>query len=164
MKYLLIIVSILSLFSCTTVNYVRTDTVLEENKGILICSIHVDEPGWGINIFKRDALFASGIIKKIKNPWDIIMMTLEEGEYTYNTLYYPPRTLNLERKYFKIEAGKINYIGDLYLDTSGDPYLNPRVKSKYKDNKRLVLERLASEYPIIISKYKIVEEVLETNP
>lgn len=154
MKKILIIYLITLLSSCTTANFVKHNTKLKENHGILICSIHIAEPGWGINILKKGNSFASGIIKKLDSPWNLIMMTLEEGEYTYSNLFYPPVSINLESVYFNVKAGSVNYIGDLYIETNGNPYLEPDISFYYTDNEEKVLERSSSDYPNIINHFK----------
>ena len=167
MKKLLIIINSLFLFSCsTTSNHVGKDTVLKENEGILVCSIHVEESGWEfLHIFnKGDLLTSSGVIEKIDNPWDIVLMTLDEGYYTYDSLFYAPFSVFMEKKYFHVEAGKINYIGDLYIITFGDISVSPDIRMYYKDNEKLVLDRLDDEYPYLKDKYEIRKAVDEKVP
>ncbi len=145
---------ILLLSACTTGNHVNSNTQLKENHGILICSIHTVEPGWGINILKKGDSIASGVINNLDSTWNIVLMSLEEGEYTYQYLFYPPVFEQLESAYFSIEAGTVNYIGDLYINTSKYPYSEPNISFYYLENEEEVLKRMATDYPDLINRYQ----------
>ena len=160
MKKLLIIVCSIFLFSCTTAKFVRADTVLEKNTGYLVCSIHLIEPGWGISIYNKDEKSVK-LIPYIEHPWDVSLITLEEGDYTFGRIVTFPTVVDLEKKYFHIEAGKINYIGDLYLEW-GKSFSNR--KMYYIDKEESVLERLRYKYPYISGKYELNKEVLYFAP
>lgn len=146
-----------ALCGCATTRPIPSDgpVSLRENEGIVILHVDTDTAISSISI--------SGlrVLQNLPRGRHVALQVLTAGSYSFSTLRtgndyrYPLFRMAEERLYFKVEPGKINYPGLLFIRrTSLWPGRSLHVRSFSRAGQ--ALSELLDRYPQILDRYPIV--------
>jgi len=156
MKKIILVVLFFSLYGCFTTVVMQDSTAISPGKGILVTNIKTN------SFFKLSTVQQSGMISEsifeIK-PGETLQVTeVPAGDYYWRGVYIGTSAAEFGEKYpFKIEAGSINYIGDIKILVEGDKvYLKP------VDNSKDTMAIFAKRFPNL-SQNKIINNITKVN-
>jgi len=145
-RFILLFLGTTLLFSCvSTAN--KDNFVLKEGEGAMVAYISSDSmKNFSLRLSNGSALAPS---LKVKKDDLVKVVILKEGEYKFNYIsiggfFDVNRSAVLNNQpSFKIESGKVNYIGDLKCEMVGYAY----VTTDYSDNENKTMVDAISQIP-----------------
>lgn len=164
------IFALLLVSSCATVN-VKQDGFLISNKheGYLLATVQIDRPGWQVTIFPRNSRADYGsfsqavaVFDRLKVGRDLIFIKLPAGEYTFKYVYKKPFAFEMKDCIFKIAENTICYVGDLEIHVTNNSSIFPAFEYRYVDSFGDSSDALKASYPMIASKYQIINNFLDS--
>ena len=150
---------------CAT-SKLKNTTKLDNDKGILVTTIHSNISGYKLTIRnKKSAIFLSANLK-IDSKENFKVISLSNGAYYWCSMLFwksiisKPIVLELgEEMDFNIEAGKINYVGDLNILVNQDGSDVNLLDIEIMDSTEVVLKKLHNEYPTLMKSYPFVKHL-----
>ncbi|GFZ92134.1 hypothetical protein [Dyella caseinilytica] len=138
---------------------------LPDGKGVLVARLAVPyllKPGLPTSVALLNINNGSGVNIRLSSAETYLAIPLPAGSYRWNNLSVGSYGAHISSKQFEIDAGKINYVGDIILLMEGTN--NPRTSSiatyranfKIYDYHKHILPVLAAAYPKLWSNYPVV--------
>jgi hypothetical protein len=145
-RLLLLAILAMNLPSCATSNLPKDTSRLESNEGVLVTNIVTNAGGYKLAI-RENHSFVSSAVLNISSGGNFLVITLPAGDYSWRGLYSGSRYREFNGRYsFKIVAGAINYIGDMYIDFG--PNLS-QFQISIEDHRLEALQRFKESYPAL---------------
>jgi len=136
----------MNLPGCTTLNIPRETSKLESQEGVLVTNIVTNAGGYKLAIRENHSLVSSAILK-ISSGENFRVIVLPAGDYTWRGIYAGPRYKEFDGKYaFKIVAGAINYIGDMYIYFKSNSI---EFKISFEEHSLEAWQRFKESYPAL---------------
>lgn len=115
-RFLLVIVA-MSLVGCATANIPNSLSRLESGQGILVTNIVTNAGGFRLILFKSTAFLPSARLAITQEGRSFRVLALPAGDYEWRRMTSADGRGEFYQRYnFKIEAGVINYVGDMYFE------------------------------------------------
>jgi len=141
---------------------------LSPDQGIIVTKIHSNWESYNFFrarlgfYFRKVGSDLSTDVLILTQADDLKVISLPKGEYRWSHIGIGNRYLMLDGlKGFKVEAGKITYIGDIYSELDLDVYwVNTKVQSEFESIK----SDLERQYPELFRSSEIIEKLTLISP
>lgn len=159
---LLLILSMLGLIDCAAGNIknVKDTAKLESTEGILVTNV-VSNARMKVTIDRidREHSTLSSVAMQIKSGENFRVIAIPAGDYFWSGIYVSNRYRNFDGYFrFKIIPGKINYIGDAYININWD---RRRFHLVFVDHNLEARQQLKESYPNVSRSYVQVDNVTQ---
>ncbi|MHA6205658.1 hypothetical protein ACXU4B_14635 [Dyella soli] len=163
--YLLAALAALALSGCGIKRTNIPDTAsMPQGSGVMVARVVFvqrnaagDEPAPALTAIKTTNLTVASLILDLHPGENFTVMSLPAGNYTWRGLYVGRRNSEFRNRLpFEIQAGKINYVGDIVvtLDWNDLTRYGMRVRSNLAASETYVHEvypQLSGHYPMVAS-------------
>jgi hypothetical protein len=141
---------------CATSNLPRDTARLESQDGVLVTNIVTNAGGYKLAIRENHSLISSAVLG-ISPGANFRVIVLRAGDYSWRGLYAGNSYREFNGKYaFKIVAGAINYIGDMYIDFA--PNLR-QFQISFEDHRLEALQHFKESYPALAASCPFIVEL-----
>ena len=136
---------------------VKDDFQITEKHGFLVTNFHSSHSGYKVTIIKKSNLTTSSAIFDIKPDDNFWVISIPEGEYTWRGIYVDTKHSEFRNEMdFKIESGKLNYIGDMVINISSDI---ETYTMGVLDQTEFAKERIEKDFPNLYERYRFVKNL-----
>lgn len=157
-RLLLLAFVAMNLPSCVISNLPKDTTRLRSHEGILVTNIITNAVGYKLAILEKHS-FVSSAVLEITSDQNFRVITLPAGDYIWRGIYAGNRYHEFGGEYsFKIVAGAINYIGDMYIEFA--PGFN-RFHLELADHNLEARKRFKEVYPALSASYTFRNDLLK---
>lgn len=158
MKINILILLTLLLSGCTVAN-MKDTAQIDDNHGIMVVNFIPNNYGYFISTVNKDWYIAGSAFFRIKSSDNLRVISLPEGEYIWKAFYSTQGYAEFKKEFgFKIEANKINYIGDLTININ---FPEGKFKLSFASNPETINE-FKQLYPIVSQSIPIIENITST--
>lgn len=131
---------------CATSNLSRDTARLESQDGVLVTNIITNAGGYKLAIRENHSLVSSAVLE-ISSGANFRVIVLPAGNYSWRGIYAGTDYREFNGKYsFKIVAGAVNYIGDMYIDFASSLR---QFEISFEDHRLEALQHFKESYPAL---------------
>lgn len=155
--------ALLSALGCASARLIAADgpLALKPNQGILVVHVDSDFP-------IRRLRFNAGVVaaRDLSRGEYVALVVVPAGSYRWTTIEVPVGSTESYYRFrmrrdsdwrFKVEAGRINYPGQVIVRGSGRLLWSDNTLQAWTKNRSaLALERIRATYPTLLARYPLV--------
>lgn len=160
----LFIVSFVS--GCATPN-ISKQTQLNPNEGILLTKVHANLAGIQIFVYDEATIWPKVTIATLESlaaanqPIENLRaVAIEGGKLFFGKIQRGYEYVKLERQYFNIVPGAINYVGDIYINWTSS-FWGGYMQMRFVDAEEKTINEAKEKFPWLFDKYRYVKNLPE---